>query len=336
MKIFDKLKNALFEEEYVDVEEVKKPIKKEKPKEEKEEPIAKKIIIPKPIEKVEEDIMANSFDFDKEEEMLTDNSLINDTVVDKSFDVSISRTNRNSERNIDFYKDEEDPIIEKIEEVKPRIYKVEEPEIVIPGYGNKLENNSNRYSIEEDDPLGITGYEKKVDKTHFSPSPIISPIYGVLDKNYRKEEIVPKKEIRFNSRFDKQKLDLDQVRNKAYGHDDIEEVNAYNDFDDLGNTGTFSIHRFEEDVVVDLDETKPEVKEVTLGDATEYYDDLGLEYNNDYKDANLTGRRVKEDVEPVIETKVEVRESVVDNNKLDDASENDNLFDLIDSMYDKE
>ena len=43
MKLLDKLKNALFEEEYVEVEE-KKEVKK------KEKPIAKKIIIddPKP------------------------------------------------------------------------------------------------------------------------------------------------------------------------------------------------------------------------------------------------------------------------------------------------
>ena len=39
MKILDKLKNALFEEEYVEVEE-----KKDK----KEKPIAKKIVLPEP------------------------------------------------------------------------------------------------------------------------------------------------------------------------------------------------------------------------------------------------------------------------------------------------
>ena len=39
MKLFDKLKNALFEEEYVEVEEKPKPVKKEKP-------IAKKIVLP--------------------------------------------------------------------------------------------------------------------------------------------------------------------------------------------------------------------------------------------------------------------------------------------------
>ena len=37
-------------------------------------------------------------------------------------------------------------------------------------------------------------YERKVveDRKVFRPSPIISPVYGVLDKNYRKEEIVDK------------------------------------------------------------------------------------------------------------------------------------------------
>mgnify|MGYP003291551402 CR=1 FL=1 len=35
-------------------------------------------------------------------------------------------------------------------------------------------------------------YEKKEDRTYFKPSPIISPIYGILDKNYKKEDVVAK------------------------------------------------------------------------------------------------------------------------------------------------
>ena len=50
MGLLNKLKNALFEEEYVEVEEKPKKIKKEKPKKEKKEeaekPVAKKVILP--------------------------------------------------------------------------------------------------------------------------------------------------------------------------------------------------------------------------------------------------------------------------------------------------
>ena len=60
MKLLDKLKNALFEEEYVEVEEKpkKKDIRKEKLKKEEvpkvEKPIAKKIVPKEPV-KVEKD-----------------------------------------------------------------------------------------------------------------------------------------------------------------------------------------------------------------------------------------------------------------------------------------
>ena len=57
-------------------------------------------------------------------------------------------------------------------------------------------------------------YEEKETKG-FKPSPIISPIYGILDKNYKKEEVVTKKEMRITS--GRTNFDLDSVRNKAFG-----------------------------------------------------------------------------------------------------------------------
>lgn len=56
----------------------------------------------------------------------------------------------------------------------------------------------------------------------------------------------------------------------------------------------------EDNLLVDLssDDEKPSVSEITMGDAEEYFRDLGLEYNIDYKDSSkekATGRRVTED-----------------------------------------
>ena len=73
------------------------------------------------------------------------------------------------------------------------------------------------------------------------------------------------------------------------------------------------------------DNSKPMVDQVTLADAEEYFQDLGLEYNIDYKDTRYekaTGRRVKN-----------ATESVKKEEDSDDANLEDNLFDLIDSMY---
>ena len=104
----------------------------------------------------------------------------------------------------------------------------------------------------------------------------------------------------------------------------------------------------EEDVnlLVDLSEDeKPSVKELTMGDALEYFHDLGLEYNVDYVDASkdkVTGRRVRdnneEDSQEEVQEKSNTRVSRLDEAKEDvsikeEIDSDDNLFDLIDSMY---
>lgn len=48
----------------------------------------------------------------------------------------------------------------------------------------------------------------------FKPTPIISPVYGVLDKNYHKEDIVERKEPEYKP---KTSVNVDTIRNKAYG-----------------------------------------------------------------------------------------------------------------------
>lgn len=53
--------------------------------------------------------------------------------------------------------------------------------------------------------------EKKI----FKPTPIISPVYGVLDKNYHKEDIVSRNEVK-EVTVDLQPS-IDSIRNKAYG-----------------------------------------------------------------------------------------------------------------------
>lgn len=56
--------------------------------------------------------------------------------------------------------------------------------------------------------------EIKSTKKTFKPSPVISPVYGVLDKNYSKDDITTKDGL-IND-YDA-KIDIDYVINKAYG-----------------------------------------------------------------------------------------------------------------------
>ena len=135
----------------------------------------------------------------------------------------------------------------------------------------------------------------KEEKKHFKPTPIISPVYGVLDKNYNKEDIAQKKETPIT--YTSTRISIDEVRKKAYGtlEDDLESTLVDN------NSILFNDATKEEDLFDELiDEAKP-VKEEPIN----IIDD----------DINM----IEEAMEP----------------KKDDPITESELFDLIDSMYEK-
>ena len=71
---------------------------------------------------------------------------------------------------------------------------------------NLLERDNNKYEQRVVEPV-------KKEKKVFKPSPVISPVYGVLDKNYSKEDITTKDGL-LN---DYDKVDIDFVIKKASG-----------------------------------------------------------------------------------------------------------------------
>ena len=324
MKLIDKLKNALFEEEYVEIEEKpkRKEIKREKPKkkekekkekvirEEKEEkPIAKKIVQPKeekeqliPEIKVEEhEHLGEALAYQEEKQEFKFPMVSDSEFVDEDF-VKEEKVEVEPEPK----KIKKEPIYKPIREEEHKPYGMNDYGIPEPEYGT---------------------YEKKEERGYFKPSPIISPIYGILDKNYKKDEIKEKREVRLTSAYAREKIDLDDIRNKAFG---VEETTPIEEDED---------NIVEEDnnfLDLSSEEDTPEVKTVTVGDAEEYFEDLGLEYNVDYKDKSkekATGRRteiIKDEVEQIQQEEIEVKEDTPS------EEDGDNLFDLIDSMYDKE
>lgn len=66
--------------------------------------------------------------------------------------------------------------------------------------------------------------ELKEEKKIFKPTPIISPVYGVLDKNYHKEDIKTKNNSLNNAYYNHKDVSIDEIRKKAYGtlEDDLE------------------------------------------------------------------------------------------------------------------
>lgn len=416
MGVFDKLKNALFEVEYVEVEEKQKkekPIKpKDKNKDSEDKPIAKKIVLPgKREEKVErieeEELKDDNFEVRPIGENVKDASPIFKFMDDEDFavdnnNVSIPSNNESYDRVSEDFRRREEVNTARRSEVEPvkssypsndqvdRINYEDDNHFDRPvntvndyvGVGEETnkEHEEDYYSkydikppvsnnIKENKPYGVDnttfkaakeyGSYENNEKSYFKPSPIISPIYGILDKNYKKEDVVSKKEIRITTNYSRSNVNVDDIRNKAYGRRSEPEA-------PIVQEPSFEVEEEEEgSLLVDLsdEKEKPEVKAITVGDAMEYFDDLGLEYNVDYVDASNKSKKkngIEEEIKATIDRKpvikrvvedippappeiiqsdlvgVDVKTPIVDvknesnNESLDDE---DNLFDLIDSMY---
>jgi len=286
MSFLDKLKNVFFEEEEIEeaIEE------QEKPK------LARKVEIPKKKPLVFEEEETKAPPVAEPEEVKVVETVTREVKVEPK----IEPTN-----NFTMLFEEEDFVIEEKPKVMSREVvreRAEKRELYPP-----KKEESYTESIRKDNGYGYTKsyYESKETKT-FKPSPIISPIYGILDKNYKKEEVITRKEIKITSNRDK--VDLDTVRSKAFGHqtEEVEPKEIVNKIE-------------KEEKIYNVNTTKPTVKGVTLEDADEYYRDLGLAYNVDYSDKGKENTMSRVEKEKEKESRLE-----------------DNLFDLIESMYDKE
>ena len=153
--------------------------------------------------------------------------------------------------------------------------------------------------------------EEPIAKKIFKPSPIISPVYGVLDKNYKKDDVKTKQSRKEPVRITPT---IDDVRAKAYGS--LEE-----DLDDTLFTGnTLDLEKKSETKTTKPKEVEKEIESVDNTDLTK---ELELQRQkideiNQYIKSNSV---VKKKEEP----EVEMEEEGVENE----------LFDLIDSMYEK-
>ena len=360
MGLFDKIKNALFEEEYVEIEEKPKKPKKEVPKSrDVEKPIAKKVVLPEKKEiKVddldEDELLDEDFEIQPGAPKVSEEKRDFKVMNDDDFRVEDERSYRSSEPQIVKVIDRDETVVQENE----RYYSGKRDRNEKSAYGI---SDSNKVNIPEygrnsyDSNLAYSGaYERKEDRTHFKPSPIISPIYGILDKNYKKEDVVTKKEVRLVSSYARENISVEDVRKKAYGtlsDDIVKEIES-----EPRTVATFEVSTKsdnDDNLLVDLssDNDKPTIKEITMGDALEYFEDLGLEYNVDYVDASKpapVGHRTRDNYEennvPAISIEVGLKseekkdnlaqkeDSVIAKAEASIDSE-DNLFDLIDSMY---
>jgi len=154
--------------------------------------------------------------------------------------------------------------------------------------------------------------EKKVEEHKFKPTPVISPVYGILDKNYTKEDILP---VASSEGTIPKVIDVDKVREKAFGT--LEEMEQ--DLND--NLSDIKITTFEKD---DIDD------ENIILTADSKLD----KYEEDEQELEL----------PKIEAEPEEEKNIVSDIKEEDIKEElenteeieKDLFNLIDSMYQSE
>lgn len=152
--------------------------------------------------------------------------------------------------------------------------------------------------------------EKKV----FKPTPIISPVYGILDKNYSKDDISVKATIKkevTEIKVLESNLKIDVIRKKAYGTlEDELESSMLSDNSILFNDP-------KEEVGTDLFMELKNKEEEIVHNNNDIFEDLTID------EAVRLEQKTIENLNEIID---------IDDDRLTGTD----LFDLIDSMYEKE
>lgn len=210
-----------------------------------------------------------------------------------------------AERTFNFPFDVDDDEFTVKEEVKEPVVetKVEEKQSVTKTYNTEYKQTK---------PFSIRNYEKyekekkeEVESKKFKPTPVISPIYGILDKNYKKEDLLisDKKSV-----SEEKKLDYETVRKRAYSKAYDKEDDTKGIFFNLDGDNKKETEDEDEVKIIynDVEETdEKEDKNKTIGEKIEEYE-KSLEDNNDVEET--------------------------DDDILSETKEQD-LFNLIDNMY---
>lgn len=169
----------------------------------------------------------------------------------------------------------------------------------------------------------------KEEKKSFKPSPIISPVYGILDKNYKKDEISAKV---VTNPYKSDKVTVDDIRNKAFGTlEDELESNLLDNHDNIEPKEDLGIDIFDElqkeeknNITEELEKQKQQIEEINEI----------IKTNVNPEDKKVTSRKIDNILEELDEIEELIPNKDKKEEKNDDLEEGD-LFNLIDSMYEK-
>ncbi len=273
MSLFNKIKDILFEEE-----EQTEAIKMVK-----EEPVKKEPVERKAENSIQSnnDFNGNNFtkeevEFPKEKDLFTDNSFRFPDFDEEEFKSSIPK--RQTTSNVLDYERK------KVSEKRDRDYI--------------------RYDRNETKEL--------VEKKKFKPSPIISPVYGVLNQDYRPEDVKNRGE-------ETPILNVDEVRKKAFEP----EVLITESKSEVIDEPVVTFFEEKEEKTSNFEDMKSidELLESASDEEITLEDELEISSGNNLDAINEELNNYKE-----------VEEEIKTDKESDDTLEND-LFELIDSMY---
>lgn len=151
--------------------------------------------------------------------------------------------------------------------------------------------------------------QPKVEVSKFRTSPIISPVYGILDKNYKKEDISNRIEKPTDYPRKPRHMTVDDIRNKAFGtlEDDLADTLFGN------NSILFKDKDDESDLVEDITNTVMSEEDLDLDIFKE------LKYDEEKNESENFDEEQFSDVEDMLEEKEELND---DNEDLDEDTAN--------------
>lgn len=185
------------------------------------------------------------------------------------------------------------------------------------------ENPSKRENKYADIFKQKTSNEPKPERV-FKPSPVISPVYGVLDKNYTKEEIIERQQSTQVRPTSPKDMNYDAVRRKAYGtlEDELEST-----LTEISETKEHTIEEKNDNKSIEdlLNEIEGN-KNMSIGEIEEKIKDKMEEEEQEDNSSNISELigKIEND-----ENKEEEKDEGYDK-----TLEHD-LFNLIDSMYEE-
>lgn len=129
-------------------------------------------------------------------------------------------------------------------------------------------------------------YSKKYnEKNKFKVSPVISPVYGVLDKNYKKEEVKEREELEHTMKRPSKTVDFETVRKKAFGNltDDIKDNLLCEDCELYKEAKRINSLK-EGDLLYDLTQEKEKDEKFTIKEAYDNYEEFGVTYEKKHEE----------------------------------------------------